>query len=151
MRHGGMGSVSLHAPRGLCDLPQAPKEGFGTLEQLWLAFPVSPQPVCRAKDTMLAPDFGKNGRADGGECGMVGWVLCRCMLPEASVTCPRHLRKDLEHLNRCGWPSLCHHSPFAVPRTPCWTLGLAKMGVRLAVNAAWWDGNGVAACSHRPL
>ena len=72
MRHGGMRSGLLHATRSLSDLAQIPKEDTQTLEQLYLAFAMSQQHLCHAKDTRLDPDFGKNGRVLGGECGLVG-------------------------------------------------------------------------------
>ena len=67
-----MSSGLLHAIRSLSGLVQIPKEDVKTLEQLWLAFTMSQQPVCQAKDTRLAPDFGKNGCVLGGDSGMVG-------------------------------------------------------------------------------
>src|SRR5210317_2186690 len=139
MRPGGMRSGLLHATGSLSDLAQIPKEDIRTLEQLYLALPMSQQHLCQAKDTMLDPDFGKNGRVLGGECGLVGCVVGCCMLPDASLTWPRYLKKISKHLNSCIWPSPCHNSTFARPRTPCWTLILAKTGVFWAVNAAWWD------------
>ena len=70
---------------------------------------------------------------------MVGCVVGCCMLPEASLARPRYLRKISKHLNSCGWHSPCRNSAFARPRTAGLTLILAKMGVFLAENAAWWD------------
>src|SRR6056300_361972 len=139
MQHGGMRSGLLHATRSLSDLAQIPKEDIQTLEQLWLALNMSQCHLCQAKDTRLDPDFGKNGCVLGGECSMVGCVVGCCMPPEASLTWPRYLRKISKHLNSCGWPSTCHNVTFARPRTPGWTLILAKMGAFLAVNAAWWE------------
>ena len=82
---------------------------------------------------------------------MVRCVVGCCMLPEASLTWPTYLRKIPKHLNSCIWPSPCHNSTFARPRTPGWPLILAKMGVFLAVNVAWWDVLWVAACYQKPL
>ena len=93
MRHGGMRSGLLHATRSLSDLAQIPKEDTKTLEQQWLAFTMSQQHRCQAKITRLDPDFGKQGCILGGECGMVECVVGCCMLPEASLTWPRYLRK----------------------------------------------------------
>ena len=68
-----MSSGLLHAIRSLSGLAQIPKEDVKTLEQLWLAFTMSQHRfACQAKDTRLAPDFGKNGCVLGGESGMVG-------------------------------------------------------------------------------
>ena len=82
---------------------------------------------------------------------MVGCVGGSCMLPEASLTWPRYLRKISKHLNSGIGHSPCHNSIFGAPRTPGWTLILAKMGAFLAVDAAWWDAWWVAACYQKPL
>src|SRR6056300_1550764 len=121
MRPGGMRSGLLHATRSLSEPAQIPKEDIQPLEQLHLAFTMSQRHLCQAKDTWLDPDFGKNGCVLGGECGLVGCVVGCCMLPEASLSRPRYLRKISNHLNSCIWPSPCHKSTFAKPRTPGWT------------------------------
>src|SRR5210317_1111421 len=95
--------------------------------------------LCQARDTRLCPDFGKNGCVPCGECNMVGSIVHCCMLPEASLTWPRYLRKISKHLNSSGWPSPCHYGTSARPGTPGCALILAKMGVFLAVNATWLE------------
>src|SRR6056300_1656136 len=127
MRPGGVRSVLLDAPRSLSDLPHAPKEGIGRLEQQWLASTMPQQLFCRDKNTLLDPDFRENVRGNGGGCGLVGCVVCCWMLPEASLTCPMHPRKVLEDLNSSGWHPPCHNSSFAVTRTPSLTLIFVKM------------------------
>src|SRR5210317_1353798 len=139
MRHGRMRSGLLHATRSLPDPGQILKEDIPTLEQQWLALTMSLWHLCQARDTRLGPDFGKNGCVPGGECGMVGCVVGCCMVPEASLTWPRYLRKISKHLNSSIWHSPRHNSAFARPRTPGWTPILAKMGEVLTVNATWWD------------
>src|SRR6056300_1230827 len=104
MRHGGMRSGLLHSTRSLSDLDQIPREDIQTLEQQWLALSMSLRHLCQARDTRLGPDFGKNGCVPGGECGMVGCGVGCCMLPEASLTWPRYLRKITEHLNNRSSP-----------------------------------------------
>ena len=105
------------------------------------------QHLCQANDTRLGPDFGKNGcvpviLAVNAAWWDAWWVALRAIRSLSDLAqIPKEDIQTLEQL----WLSLtmpqqhlCQGGDTRVG-TPGWTLILAKMGVFLAVDAAWWD------------